>query len=384
MARIRRADIEALLSKPSPKAAVWGFQANALGQGLDSALAGNHSKRQRWVRGLLKTSSADTFTTRQQSVWYRGIPRKTHRVVIISELNGADVYHYFPKGGEHGPIAKLWKSYGEGTTPPLKKGKKHARTNSRPTMEATMSERRSAKELLGATHAMTGISWYHKETDKKLAHLSYATLKLTVMPRVSKAFEKLIRADATQYKKGQVHTNPSGQSTTWGHELKEATPDRQVQLIETLVSHLDEARMSKSEFAKECRRRRDHGLVLSGNTYPIKEKIKAQGGIWDSRLRAWLVPDVTVMNKLDSLMSGSSRSSSRTSSWDASDAAATSVAAGSGASRSTIKTRAGGCAECGASLQGRGRSTLRHDSSGLPGYVCRRCSSTSSYELSFA
>ena len=41
----------------------------------------------------------------------------------------------------------------------------------------------------------------------------------------------------------------------------------------------------------ECNRRREAGLALRGNTYPLKEHIKLAGGIWDKNLKCWLMPD---------------------------------------------------------------------------------------------
>lgn len=32
-------------------------------------------------------------------------------------------------------------------------------------------------------------------------------------------------------------------------------------------------------------------VKITGNTYPVKEKIKALGGKWDVDCKAWLVPD---------------------------------------------------------------------------------------------
>lgn len=47
----------------------------------------------------------------------------------------------------------------------------------------------------------------------------------------------------------------------------------------------------KSKFKEECDRRRADGLIVKGNTYPIKDQIKTLGGIWDSREKQWLMPD---------------------------------------------------------------------------------------------
>lgn len=60
--------------------------------------------------------------------------------------------------------------------------------------------------------------------------------------------------------------------------------------------------MAKKDFKKEMDRRRKEGLTLSGNTYPIKEVIKAAGGVWDRYKKEWLVPDKEVLGKLQVLM----------------------------------------------------------------------------------
>lgn len=31
-------------------------------------------------------------------------------------------------------------------------------------------------------------------------------------------------------------------------------------------------------------------IAISGNTYPVKDKIKALGGRWDAERKAWMVP----------------------------------------------------------------------------------------------
>jgi hypothetical protein len=32
-------------------------------------------------------------------------------------------------------------------------------------------------------------------------------------------------------------------------------------------------------------------VAITGNTYPVKDKIKALGGLWNSTKKIWLVPD---------------------------------------------------------------------------------------------
>lgn len=52
-------------------------------------------------------------------------------------------------------------------------------------------------------------------------------------------------------------------------------------------------KMTKAEFIAECARRRAEGLKLFGG-YEQKDKIKAAGGIWDARLKCWLIPSAQV------------------------------------------------------------------------------------------
>lgn len=51
-------------------------------------------------------------------------------------------------------------------------------------------------------------------------------------------------------------------------------------------------------FRQECSRRRVDGLLLTGNTYPAKEAIKAAGGIWDGTAQGWLMPDQETFDAL--------------------------------------------------------------------------------------
>jgi hypothetical protein len=32
-------------------------------------------------------------------------------------------------------------------------------------------------------------------------------------------------------------------------------------------------------------------IAVTGNTYPVKDALRALGGTWDKRAKAWLVPD---------------------------------------------------------------------------------------------
>lgn len=62
------------------------------------------------------------------------------------------------------------------------------------------------------------------------------------------------------------------------------------------------ATLTRSEFIRECNRRRDLGLSLSGNTYPIRDAIKAAGGIWDSKRESWLLPTREALQELAAMM----------------------------------------------------------------------------------
>jgi hypothetical protein len=47
--------------------------------------------------------------------------------------------------------------------------------------------------------------------------------------------------------------------------------------------------------------------ALTGNTYPVKDQIKAMGGKWDADKKAWMVPD-KVYEQAVSLVSGAPKS----------------------------------------------------------------------------
>jgi hypothetical protein len=49
-------------------------------------------------------------------------------------------------------------------------------------------------------------------------------------------------------------------------------------------------------------RRRTEGLVLTGNTFPVKDQIKNMGGIWDGDRKAWLMPDADRLAKAKALL----------------------------------------------------------------------------------
>lgn len=44
-------------------------------------------------------------------------------------------------------------------------------------------------------------------------------------------------------------------------------------------------------------------VAITGNTYPVKDQIKALGGTWDAAAKAWLVPEA-VADKVRLLVSG--------------------------------------------------------------------------------
>lgn len=56
--------------------------------------------------------------------------------------------------------------------------------------------------------------------------------------------------------------------------------------------------MTKTEFATEAQRRRDEGLKVFG-AYALRDQIKAQGGIFDGRLKCWLIPSHDTARSLD-------------------------------------------------------------------------------------
>lgn len=60
--------------------------------------------------------------------------------------------------------------------------------------------------------------------------------------------------------------------------------------------------LNPEQFKAECDRRRAAGLILAGNTWPIKQQIKAAGGIWDSRGKFWLLPNVDVLASMRAIL----------------------------------------------------------------------------------
>lgn len=52
------------------------------------------------------------------------------------------------------------------------------------------------------------------------------------------------------------------------------------------------ARMTKEEFKREMKRRRQEHLILEGYTFPYKDEIKKLGGVWDNREKVWLMPSL--------------------------------------------------------------------------------------------
>lgn len=51
-----------------------------------------------------------------------------------------------------------------------------------------------------------------------------------------------------------------------------------------------EGRSKKSSFKADMDNRRDRGWRVTGNTYAVKDQIKALGGVWDSWEKQWLLP----------------------------------------------------------------------------------------------
>jgi len=51
-------------------------------------------------------------------------------------------------------------------------------------------------------------------------------------------------------------------------------------------------KLGKEEFAAECNRRRDAGLMLKHRgSYDAREQVKELGAIWDGQEKGWLMPD---------------------------------------------------------------------------------------------
>ena len=66
--------------------------------------------------------------------------------------------------------------------------------------------------------------------------------------------------------------------------------------------------LSKEDFVAECKRRREEGLILRGNTYPIRQDIKDEGGIWDRKEKGWLMPNQESLTKMDALVATQDKS----------------------------------------------------------------------------
>lgn len=48
--------------------------------------------------------------------------------------------------------------------------------------------------------------------------------------------------------------------------------------------------MANNDFRTECDRRRAAGFLVTGNTFLVRERLKALGGIWDAYNKGWLMP----------------------------------------------------------------------------------------------
>jgi hypothetical protein len=84
-------------------------------------------------------------------------------------------------------------------------------------------------------------------------------------------------------------------------EKRPAKKPEKVQEAESKVSAPRKAK-SKKSFKADMERRRKDGLVLTGNTYAIREQIKAAGGVWDRYEKAWLMPSRDAMQRMKTLM----------------------------------------------------------------------------------
>lgn len=57
----------------------------------------------------------------------------------------------------------------------------------------------------------------------------------------------------------------------------------------------------RRNYRDECAYRRALGLVVTGRTFPVRERIKAMGGYWDAVLQGWLMPNHEMFEKADAL-----------------------------------------------------------------------------------
>jgi len=94
--------------------------------------------------------------------------------------------------------------------------------------------------------------------------------------------------------------------------------------------------MKRDQFKAECARRRDAGLVLSGDTYMVRGQIKDLGGIWDARLVAWLLPDMGAWCRASALVASQTPRGSQ--------GAATVAASTASSQRGASAARGGGTA----------------------------------------
>ena len=60
--------------------------------------------------------------------------------------------------------------------------------------------------------------------------------------------------------------------------------------------------LSNVEFIAEKERRRKAGLLLQGDTYRHRDKIKQAGGIWDKLDKGWLMPDLAAMQAVGAVL----------------------------------------------------------------------------------
>jgi len=54
-------------------------------------------------------------------------------------------------------------------------------------------------------------------------------------------------------------------------------------------------RLPRNPWLKERKRRIDEGLILFGNTYPYKELMELSDGVWDKKLKSYLLPSFDVV-----------------------------------------------------------------------------------------
>jgi len=60
--------------------------------------------------------------------------------------------------------------------------------------------------------------------------------------------------------------------------------------------------ITTAELTEMIDERKSKGFAIKGNTYPIRDKIKYLGGIYNSITKSWLMPDIDSYNKVLDIM----------------------------------------------------------------------------------